>query len=200
MDGTVCLWNAETWLELSGHSSCVTSIYFVPNRLRIVTGSYDNTIRIWDSRTGYLIYGPLTGHSHRVRAVSVSLNGKLIASGSNDKTVSIWNANTGDRINVLDGGSSFVLSVAFSPGPNSQNLVSGGDSMVRVWNVDTGDLVGNPFIGHSNCPTSVNFSSDGKIIVSGSYDKTIRVWDASTRTNLDESMNTERRHYGPRHT
>ena len=49
-----------------------------------------------------------------------------------------------------------------------------------MWDAQTGKLVSHPFEGHTDLVTSVAFSSDGKYIVSGSWDTTIRMWDAQT--------------------
>ncbi|WP_399315287.1 WD40 repeat domain-containing protein [Trichocoleus sp. FACHB-262] len=53
----------------------------------IVSGSWDDTVRIWDVRTGKPIGQPLHGHERRVSAVAFSLDGKTIASGGDDNTV-----------------------------------------------------------------------------------------------------------------
>ncbi|KIJ44866.1 hypothetical protein M422DRAFT_251854 [Sphaerobolus stellatus SS14] len=60
---------------------------------RTVSGSDDQTIRIWNAHTGELITGPLEGHSDQVNSVSFSSDGQRIVSGSDDRTIRIWDAN-----------------------------------------------------------------------------------------------------------
>ncbi|KIM74066.1 hypothetical protein PILCRDRAFT_80418 [Piloderma croceum F 1598] len=83
-------------------------------------------------------------------------------------------------LNVIEGHTSAVRSVAFSP--DGQQIVSGSDDQttVQVWDAKTGEVAAGPFEGHTGGVTSVAFSPDGQQIVSGSYDQTVRVWDANT--------------------
>src|SRR6187431_2797383 len=70
-----------------GHTASVTSVSFSPDGRRIVSGSYDNTVRVWDAATGQPVGQPFTGHTKSVSGVSFSPDGKRIVSSSNDGTV-----------------------------------------------------------------------------------------------------------------
>jgi WD40 repeat protein len=76
------------------HESEVYSVAFSPDGQRIVSGSVDKTVRIWDAKTGAPIGKPLTGHENPVTSVAFSPDGQRIVSGSVDKTVRIWNIST----------------------------------------------------------------------------------------------------------
>jgi WD40 repeat protein len=89
----------------------------------LVSGSYDNTIKIWNLGTGKL-QKTLTGHTNGVFSVAISPNGKTLVSGSSDKTIKIWNLGTGKLQKTLTGHTDGVFSVAISPGTRS---VSEGD-------------------------------------------------------------------------
>jgi WD40 repeat protein len=158
----------------------VNSVTFSPDGNRIVSGSRDRTLRVWDASTGQPIGKPLVGHEDWVSSVAFSPDGKRIVSGSRDKTLRMWDASTGQPIGKpLVGHEDWVSSVAFSP--DGKRIVSGSiDKTLRVWDVSTGQPIGKPFEGQADVVTSVAFSPDGKRIVSGSRDKTIRMWDAST--------------------
>ena len=158
----------------------VRSVAFSPDGHRIVSGSYDRTLRLWDAATGQPIGPPLTGHTDVVRSVAFSPDGRRIVSGSDDLTVRLWDADTGRPIRPpLTGHGGHVTSVAFSP--DGRRIVSGSDDRtVRLWDADTGRQIGAPLTGHTNWVTSVAFSPDGGRVVSGSWDKTLRLWDAGT--------------------
>ena len=79
---------------LLGHDDCVNSIAISNDGKRIISGSYDKTVRIWDAETGKQIH-QLNGHDGDVMSVAISNDCKRIISGSDDKTVRIWDAETG---------------------------------------------------------------------------------------------------------
>ncbi|THU92012.1 WD40 repeat-like protein, partial [Dendrothele bispora CBS 962.96] len=186
-DGTCIVWNTVTGTQMNifqEHEAPVNSVVFFANGDKVVSGSDDNTIRIWDSKTGATIGSPLRGHEGSVLSVAISPNEYWVASGSEDHTIRIWDVKTGVTIGApLSGHSDHVRSVAFSP--DGQQVVSGSfDGTIRVWDAKAGNLIGNPLHGHSGGVLSVSFSPDGQYIVSGSGDGTVRIWDTKNWTEI----------------
>ncbi|RDB18601.1 Vegetative incompatibility protein HET-E-1 [Hypsizygus marmoreus] len=179
-DKAVRIWNAKTGqamgILLKGHAHWVTSVAFSPDGKCIVLGSNDRTIRIWNAKTGQAMGTPLQGHTSSVRSVAFSSDGKHIVSGSGDKTVRIWNAKTGKATGTpLKGHSDWVTSVAFS---SDGKLIA---TKLSEFGMQDGKTIGTPLEkGHSDRIRSVAFSPDRKCIISGSNDRTIRIWDAKT--------------------
>jgi WD40 repeat protein len=75
--GGLSTWPA-TQSVLTGHSDTVCSVAFSPDGRRVVSGSDDSTIRIWDAETGETMIGPLQGHSDSVTSVAVSPDGRRV--------------------------------------------------------------------------------------------------------------------------
>ncbi|CAG7855299.1 COMPASS-like H3K4 histone methylase component WDR5B {ECO:0000303/PubMed:19567704} Short=AtWDR5B {ECO:0000303/PubMed:19567704} [Serendipita indica DSM 11827] len=173
---------------LRGHTKSVTAIAFSPDGLRILSGSEDNTIRLWDAETGQSLGEPLRGHTGSVNAVAFSPDGSQIASGSNDETIRLWNAETGQSLGEpFRGHQGSVNAVAFSP--DGSKIASGSnDDTIRLWDAEIGQPLGEPLLGHTRLVSAVAFSPDGSRIVSGSYDSTIRLWDADTGQTLGEPL------------
>jgi WD40 repeat protein/serine/threonine protein kinase len=162
---------------LQGHTSSVTSVAMSPDGRHIVSGSEDNTLRVWDLVTGRCL-NTLQGHTGEVESVAVSPDGRHIVSGSSDSTLRVWELGTGRCLNTLKGHTSGVESVAVSP--DGRHIVSGNlDKILRVWELETGRCL-NTLQGHTHWVYSVAVSPDGRHIVSGSYDETLRVWELGT--------------------
>ena len=108
---------------------------------RIVSGSGDKTVRVWDAVSGECVLGPLEGHTSGVR--SVSFSGDKIVSGSWDKTVRVWELNPNGKYeckHILQGHTREVSSVSFCG--DGSRIVSGSyDNTVRVWEPWRPDLI-----------------------------------------------------------
>jgi hypothetical protein len=162
---------------LRGHDREVTSVAFSPDGTRIVSGSDDNTLKVWDAQTLQVTL-TLSGHEGPVFSVAFSPDGTRIVSGSADDTLKVWDAQTGQETLTLTGHEDSVLSVAFSP--DGTRIVSGSaDDTLKVWDAQTGQAT-LTLTGHGSYIFSVAFSPDGTRIVSGSVDKKLKVWDAQT--------------------
>ncbi|KAM0147375.1 hypothetical protein ACHAPG_010616 [Botrytis cinerea] len=180
-------WNAMLQ-TLEGHASSVNSVAFSPDGKQVVSGSWDNTVRLWDTATGQQIQPTLEGHTDSVWSVAFSPDGKQIVSGSEDNTVRLWDTATGQQIQpTLGGHTSCVPSVAFSP--DGKQIVSGSwDNTVRLWDTATGQQIQPTLEGHTDSVWSVAFSPDGKQIVSGSDDNTVRLWDTATGQQIQPTL------------
>jgi WD40 repeat protein len=120
---------------------------FSPDGSHIVSASEDNTLKLWDAKTGAEL-ATLTGHTKAVWACAFSPDGRRIVSGSLDMTLKLWDAQTGAERATLTGHTWWVNACAFSP--DGSHIVSASeDKTLKLWNAGTGvqiweyDLGGN---------------------------------------------------------
>jgi WD40 repeat protein len=172
--------------ELTGHTGWVNAVAIgrLDGRDVIVSGSQDNSVRVWDG-TGAPVGDPLTGHTETVNAAEIGqLDGRdVIVSGSWDQTVRIWDGAGAPVGDPLTGHTGWVWAVAVGQLGRRDVIVSGSiDGTVRIWD-GAGAPVGDPLTGHTGGVWAVAVGQLGgrDVIISGSYDQTVRIWDCAGR-------------------
>jgi hypothetical protein len=98
---------------------------------RLVLGSSDGTIQLWNTTTGQQERS-IHGHGHFVMGVAFSPDGSRLASASHDQTVRLWDVATGQEVLTFKGHTNGVNSVAFSPDGNWLASAS-NDGTVKLW-------------------------------------------------------------------
>lgn len=121
---------------LRGHSEAVTYAAFSPDDKYIVSGSKDNTIRIWDSQTGQCV-DTLMGHSGDIDYVAFSPDGTMVFSSARDSTARIWNIPTGQCSQILKCVYKPVHSAVFRKTGRSVAFSSEGMG-ITSWNIANG--------------------------------------------------------------
>ncbi|KAI9500570.1 platelet-activating factor acetylhydrolase, isoform Ib, alpha subunit A [Coemansia spiralis] len=195
-DMTVKVWDSESGdfeRTLKGHTKAVQDLAFDQKGTILVTCSADLTLRVWDSE--YKCVRTLHGHDHCVSAVRF-LGADKIVSASRDKTVKIWEVATGYCVKTLAGHNDWVRSVDVAADARLLCTAS-NDQSVRVWDAQSGECKAD-MRGHENVVEVAKFApanahpclrklaglppaadqQEGVFIVSGSRDKTLRLWDA----------------------
>ncbi len=162
---------------LSGHTAPVTSVAWSPDGQYLASSSLDGTIRLWNGRTGELLY-TLSEHTDLAWSIVWSPDGQYLASSSLDGTIRLWNGRTGELLYTLSEHTDLAWSIVWSP--DGQQLASGSlDRTVCLWSTQTGDLL-YKFSGHEEPVITVVWSPDGQQLASGSLDRTVCLWSTQT--------------------
>jgi WD40 repeat protein len=139
----------------------------------------------------------LTGHHGlfaAIRSIGISPDLPMVATGSEDTTIRLWNINTGLEIRILAGHQKSVETIAFHP--HQSDLLYSGDraGVIKLWQVNLGAELSSidSQQGKVNC---LAISPDGKLMVSGGSDKTIKIWDLNlTETRSIDYLTTLKAH------
>ena len=178
---------------LEGHSNLVRSVSVTSDAKTIISGSLDNTVKVWTRKDGngpvsYALSQTLESHSKSVRSVSVTLEGGTIVSSSEDRTLKVWMKKlSGGKemsyklLQTLEGHSDEVYCASVTP--DSKTIVSGsGDKTIKVWAQKEGEQteisyeILQTLYDHASVVYSVSLTPDGQTIVSGSWDLSVKIW------------------------
>jgi len=140
-----------------------------------VTGSGDETARMWDLSTGNLIH--TFSEDTWVNAVAISPDGSRILTAGY-KIAKLWNASTGNHIRTYTGHMGDIRSLAFST--DGQHFLTGSwDCTAKLWATSSSSAL-RTFVGHPSYVNSVAFSPDGATVLTAGDEEPPRLWETST--------------------
>ncbi|KAK3098596.1 hypothetical protein FSP39_021090 [Pinctada imbricata] len=163
-------------LDLRGHTDQVEEIIF--NNKYLASGSQDKTIKIWDLRNGKLLQ-TLVGHKKGVWCLNFYTK-SLIVSGSHDGTIKVWNMKMGLCLRTIIGHDGPVWAMV----RHENTLVSTSqDKMAKIWDISRCIHL-HTLAGHGAAVFAVDMSENGSLVITGSADKTVRIWSTETGKQL----------------
>jgi WD40 repeat protein len=168
------------------HAEYVRYVAFSPDGKNVISCSGDNKAKLWDTASGDLIrtFVPQEGG---INYAAFSPDGKIIAAGLSGGKIMLFDLASGDTIRITDGHADGVYAISFSPDGNT--FISGSaDQTIKLWDTASGDLIKtfNARSGEANPKTyraevnSVAFSPDGRTVISGLSDNTIKLWELTS--------------------
>jgi len=166
---------------MDGHRRDVTSLAISSDGKYLVSGSTDETIKIWDFKSGVLIRTiknfSIEGWKHwtkkQVISVGISKDSKYIFSTGRDSCVKVWDFKSGEHIRTIGDINHPIWLIEVSP--DEKHIICGAEKTIEVWDYISGNLIRT--INASEYGNSILISPDGKYIISSSRGNSIKVWD-----------------------
>ncbi|XP_070543000.1 U3 small nucleolar RNA-associated protein 15 homolog [Ptychodera flava] len=160
-----------------GHVCGVHVSRFCSDKLHIVSGGDDNTVRYWDIANETELH-KFTEHKDYIRSGVVSETNKdLFLTGSYDHTAKLFDIRTQRSIFSVDHGQPIEAVLMF---PNGNMFMSAGDTYIKVWDILSGGRLVATFGNHHKTVTSLCFNSTNDRLLAGSLDRHVKIYDLTT--------------------
>ncbi|MBN2314758.1 MAG: protein kinase [Sedimentisphaerales bacterium] len=192
MDKSIKVWNmnsGEEIMTLEGHKAAkgVADVDLSIDGKRVVSIDYDGIIKAWEADTGeelLTIKTPLRKGEYG-RSIALSPDGKRILAGSRSKEVYEWDAATGEQLRTFRMQDQSVLFVEYSP-DGRQIAMGCAKGMIKIVDTETEKetILTEGKGWDQSLVTSLAFSLDSKLLVTGGYDRMVRLWDTNTGREL----------------
>ncbi|KIJ06572.1 hypothetical protein PAXINDRAFT_91794, partial [Paxillus involutus ATCC 200175] len=115
---------AKPLTTMSGHEAYIWRIPYLPGGERVITCSYDKTIRIWDVEKGEQ-EGTSMVHKYWMQSLAITRDGKRILSGDREERINVWDVETHEPVEEWAGNTGLIWCIALSP--DDQLIANGGD-------------------------------------------------------------------------
>lgn len=181
-------WQSESYiLKQQGHFDAINSLAYSPDGQRIITAADDGKIKVWDTHSGFCIV-TFTEHSGAVTACEFANRGNVLFSASFDGSVRAWDMIRYRNFKTFTSPTRISFS-CIGVDPSGEVLCAGSldDFHIYVWSVQTGQLL-DRLSGHEGPVASLAFTPTGGVLVSGSWDHTVRLWNIFSRTQTSEPL------------
>jgi len=181
-------WQSESYiLKQQGHFDSMNSLVYSPDGQRIVTTADDGKIKVWDVNSGFCIV-TFTEHTSGVTACEFAKKGNVLFTSSLDGSIRAWDLIRYRNFRTFTAPTRLSFS-CMAVDPSGEVVAAGSlDSFdIYIWSVQTGQLL-DQLSGHEGPVCSLSFAPNGDILVSGSWDRTARMWSIFNRTQTSESL------------
>lgn len=182
-DQTLRFWRIKTGTllrTLSGYKAVFTTLALSADRQLLVAGGQTGRVHFWLLNSNPITHG-VYDQEDPVLSVALSRDGQQVLTGSNHHVITMYQGRTGELLRTWAAHSTVSTAIALHP-TNQSFAVGGEDGIIQCWADQTtqSDRSSRLLTGHQGAITSLTFTPDGRYLISGSRDRTVRIWNSGT--------------------
>ena len=181
-------WQSESYiLKQAGHFDDLNALCYSPSGDRIITTSDDGKVKVWDTASGFCVV-TFTEHTSGVTACEFARRGNVLFTASLDGSVRAFDLIRYRCFRTFTAPKRLSFS-SLAVDPSGEVVAAGSldDFDVHIWSVQTGQPL-DTLSGHEGPVSSLSFAPNGGALISGSWDRTVRIWSIFSRTQTSEPL------------
>ena len=181
-------WQSESYiLKQQGHFDGLNALTYSPSGDRIITCADDGKVKVWDTASGFCVV-TFTEHSSGVTACEFAKRGNVLFTASLDGSVRAFDLIRYRCFRTFTAPKRLSFS-SIAVDPSGEVVAAGSldDFDIHIWSVQTGQLL-DQLSGHEGPVSTLAFAPNGSSLVSGSWDRTVRIWSVFARTQTSEPL------------
>ena len=181
-------WQSESYiLKQQGHFNNMSCLDYSPDGQNIASGGDDGKVKVWNTSTGFC-FVTFTEHISGITRVRFSQNGQVVVSASRDGTVRAFDLNRYRNFRTFTSPRP-VQFASLALDPSGEVVCAGGMDVfeIFVWSMQTGRML-DVMSGHEGPISSLSFCTAHSILVSGSWDHSVRFWDVFSGKGAKEGI------------
>lgn len=181
-------WQSESYiLKQQGHFDSLNALTYSPSGDRIITASDDGKLKVWDTESGFCNV-TFTEHTSGVTACEFARRGNVLFTASLDGSVRAFDLIRYRCFRTFTAPKRLSFSsIAVDPAGEVVAAGSLDDFDIHIWSVQTGQLL-DQLAGHEGPVSSLSFAPNGGSLISGSWDRTVRIWSVFARNQTSEPL------------
>lgn len=184
-------WQSESYvLKQQGHFDAMNCVTYSPDGQRVVTASEDGKIKVWDLRSGFCLV-TFTDHTSAITDIHFAKKGNVLFSSSLDGSIRAWDLIRYRNFRTFTAAERVQFN-CLAVDPSGEIVCAGStDSFdIYMWSVQTGQLI-DTLSAHEGPVCSLHFAGEGGVLASGSWDKSVRIWNVFSRKVTVEPLNLQ---------
>ncbi|MBF0519525.1 MAG: glycosyltransferase family 39 protein [Nitrospirae bacterium] len=185
LGNTIIQWDITTGNKIKsfiGHKERINTIALTPDGKHLLSSARNDSLKVWDVHTSKEIRS-FNALKNKALTIAITPDGRYAVSAGTDNLLRLWDIKTGVEIKTFSGNTEDIKNITISKNGKYMITSGGCDGTIKMWNIVNGDEI-KTNLGQANAVSSFAMTPDGKMVVVGSWDGTVSVWDLASEVKV----------------